>query len=344
VPPTFHDGLIELLDYSSECARVSSPDALSEVLQDLRLSGASYCRSELHEPWGLELPREDGAIFHFVAEGHCWLRRPAQEPLLLEAGDLVLLPHGAGHVVSAPAEGAAKRMAHLPRQSLGAATYRLETGGKGARTLLVCCAVGFEEPTVHPLLEQMPDILLVRGGGARDPSLSAVLEAMAAEVGAQRLGAATVMSRLADILITRLVRAWVETRGADATGWLAAIRDPRIGKALAAFHRRPAVRWSVQSLASVANLSRSAFSERFAAVVGVSPARYVARWRMHLASAWLRRERLSVSDVARRLGYESEASFSRGFKRFVGVPPSALRRPRRAEPVTAARKRKRQTA
>jgi AraC-like DNA-binding protein len=320
--------LIELLDDLSECARGSGPDALSEVLQDLRLSGASYCRSELYEPWGLDIPPEEGAIFHFVAEGHCWLRRPSEEPLPLDAGDLVLLSHGSGHVVSAPAEAAAKRMAHLPRQPLGSATYRLETGGKGARALLVCCAVGFEEPAVHPLLELMPDVLLVRGGAARDPSLSALLEAMAAEVGAQRIGAATVISRLADILITRLVRAWVESRGDDAPGWLSAIRDPRIGKALAAFHRRPADRWSVESLASVANLSRSTFSERFTAAAGMSPAHYVARWRMHLASAWLRQERLGVSEVARRLGYDSEASFSRAFKRLVGVPPSALRRPR----------------
>jgi AraC-like DNA-binding protein len=120
------------------------------------------------------------------------------------------------------------------------------------------------------------------------------------------------------------VRAWAEARTGDATGWLAAIRDPRIGKALAAIHRRPAEAWSVEALASIASLSRSTFTERFTTVVGVPPARYVARWRMHLAGAWLRGDRLTVSEVAGRLGYESEA-FSRAFKRFVGVPPSTLR-------------------
>jgi AraC-like DNA-binding protein len=320
---------MEILGHSSACQGEFAPDALSEVLQDLRLSGAAYCRSELSQPWGLDFPPEEGAVFHFVAEGHCWLRRASQEPAVrLEAGDVALLPHGVGHALASPADGATKRMNDLPREPLGAATYRLKTGGSGAVTRLVCCAVGFEEPTVHPLLELMPDVLLVRGGGEQDPSLAALLEAMAAEVGAERIGAATVMSRLADIVITRVVRAWVEARVDDATGWLAAIRDPRIGRALAAFHRRPAEPWSVASMAAVANLSRSAFSERFAAMVGVSPARYVARRRMHLASAWLRKERLSVSDVARRLGYDSEASFSRAFKRSVGIPPSALRRPR----------------
>ena len=293
------------------------------------MSGAAYCRCELSHPWGLDFPPEEGAVFHFVAEGHCWLRRASPEPPeRLQAGDVVLLPHGAGHALASPADGATRRMDDLPREPVGGATYRLKTGGSGALTLLVCCAVEFEEPTVHPLLELMPEVLLVRAGGEQDPSLSALLEAMAAEVGTQRIGAATVMSRLADIVITRVVRAWVEARLDDATGWLAAVRDPRIGRAIAALHRRPAEPWSVESMAAVANLSRSAFSERFAALVGESPARYVARWRMHLASGWLRKERLSISDVAQRLGYDSEASFSRAFKRSVGVPPSALRRAR----------------
>jgi AraC-like DNA-binding protein len=319
-----------MLSHSSDTGGRLEPDALSEVLQDLRLSGASYCRSELTDPWGLEFPPEENAIFHFVAEGRCWLRTASQEPVSLEAGDLVLLPRGAGHALATQVDGPTRRMAELSRERVGETTYRLQTGGNGARSLLVCCAVGFEEPTVHPLLELMPEVLLVRGGSSQDPSLPVLLETMAAEIAAQRVGAATVMTRLADIVITRVVRAWVEARTDDATGWLAAIRDPRIGKALAAFHRRPADAWSVESLAAVASLSRSMFSERFTTAVGVSPARYVARWRMHLASNWLRQERLTVSDVSARLGYESEASFSRAFKRFVGVPPSAVRRPRMA--------------
>ena len=331
----FHDGLPETLGRSSDSHGRPVPDALSEVLQDLRLSGASYCRSELTDPWGLAFPPEDGAVFHFVAEGRCWLRSETQEPLPLDSGDLVLLPHGAGHALLSHPDASTKLMDELPRERLGETTYRLKTGGDGARTLLVCCAVGFEEPTVHPLLELMPEVLLVRGGGSQDPSLPVLLETMAAELGAQRIGAATVMTRLADILITRVVRAWAEARTDDATGWLAAIRDPRIGKALAAFHRRPADSWSVEALASIAYLSRSTFSERFTSVVGVPPARYVARWRMHLASAWLHQERLTVSDVAARLGYESEASFSRAFKRFVGLPPSALRRARAGGSVAA---------
>jgi len=131
------------------------------------------------------------------------------------------------------------------------------------------------------------------------------------------------MARLADAILTRVIRGWVEARAGETTGWLAAIRDPQIGGALAAIHRRPEHAWSVTALAEVAGMSRSLFSERFTAVVGSSPAHYVARWRMHLAQTWLRAGR--VSEVAARLGYQSEAAFSRAFKRAVGRAPSTLR-------------------
>jgi AraC-like DNA-binding protein len=318
-----------MLDISSDNQSPTQPDVLSEVLQDLRLSGAAYCRSEFKAPLGLEFPPEErAAVFHFVAEGTVWLRATARDPLLLQPGDVVLLPHGAGHALVDDPERPAKRFQPADREQIGETTYRLRAGGSGARSLLVCCAVSFEEPSVHPLLELMPEVLLVRGGGADDPTLPALLEAMAAEIKAQRIGAATVMTRLADIVIARVVRAWVESRPHAATGWLAAIRDPQIGRALAAFHRRPSEPWSVESLAAAAHLSRSVFSERFTAVLGVSPGKYVVRWRMHLAGTLLRADRLTISQVATRLGYESEASFSHAFKRFMGAAPGVYRRMR----------------
>ena len=168
-------------------------------------------------------------------------------------------------------------------------------------------------------------MLLVRKGGTEDSTLRTLLDVMADEVKSERVGNATVMTRLADVVIARVVRSWVESRKRDTTGWLAAIRDPKIGRALAAIHREPGNLWPVEALAKVATTSRSLFSERFTAVLGVPPARYVTRWRMHLARGWLRKDRLTVAEVAARLGYESEAAFSRAFKRYSGQPPSALR-------------------
>jgi AraC-like DNA-binding protein len=183
----------------------------------------------------------------------------------------------------------------------------------------------------------MPEVLHVRGGGSQDPSLPSLLDAMAAELTEQRVGAATVMARLADTVIARLVRAWAESRRDATTGWLAAIHDPQIGRALAAFHRSPHKAWSVVSMAAAARQSRSLFSERFTAVLGMPPARYVTRWRMHLAGNWLRRDHVTIAEVATRLGYESEPSFSRAFKRFMGASPAAYRRGRSGDPPRTAR-------
>jgi hypothetical protein len=132
----------------------------------------------------------------------------------------------------------------VPAERLGDTTYRLRTGGDGSRSLLVCCAVSFDEPIVHPLLELMPQVLVVRGEGRHNPTLVALLEAMATEVGDQRIGSATVMTRLADTVITRVVREWVELHAENTSSWLAAVRDPQIGRALAVLHREPEKDWS----------------------------------------------------------------------------------------------------
>jgi AraC-like DNA-binding protein len=315
-----------------------APDALSEVLQDLRLTRASYCRTEMRAPWGLEIGPEEGAVVHFVIDGTCWLRTAAAADVRLEAGDVVLLPHGGGHVLGDRPGAPARPLRDFARERVGASTFRLQDGVEGgAVSLLVCCGVGFEEGAVHPLLDLMPDVLHVRCARCRDATLTTLLDTMAAEVREQRIGAATVMARLADIVVTRLVRTWVEEQSEQQageqseqqpgapTGWLAAIRDPQIGAALALFHRHPEHAWPVEALADAAHLSRSQFSERFTAAIGVAPARYVASWRMRVAARWLATRRLSLGEVASRLGYDSEPAFSRAFKRIVGKPPREVR-------------------
>lgn len=333
VNETFHDRSSTMLSRSSHYDPGLIPDELSAVLQDLRLAGAHYCRCEISEPWGIELPSRREATFHFVVDGRCWLVTGTEEPIMLEAGDFVLLPRGGAHQLVAALGARTRRIEELSPERLGDTTYRLHTGGRGRRSLLVCCGVTFQEPAVHPLLELMPPVLVVRARVGHEPTLPSLLNAMADEVSAQRVGAATVMTRLADIIITRVLRVWVESRCGAATGWLAAIRDPQIGKALAAFHRQPRKAWSLPALAAIAHLSRSAFSRRFTNAVGVPPAKYVARWRMHLASGWLRAERLTIAQIAARLGYQSEASFSRTFKRVLGASPSAFR----TKPAAAGR-------
>jgi AraC-like DNA-binding protein len=310
-------------------SRSSSSDPLSEVLRDFCITGVGYARCELTSPWGLEFPPEDAARFHLVVSGPCWVR-VGRDWTELDVGDMVLLPRGAGHGLSNRRHGKVTRIDALTPEEIGNRSFRLRTGGGGERSLLSCCTVQLGAPALHPLLSLMPPLLRVTNSTSTDALLPVLLAAMADEVKGDRLGAATVMSRLADVVITRVIRTWVEARATDTTGWLAAIRDPEMGRALAAVHREPGAPWSVESLAKIARTSRSAFSERFSAVVGVSPGRYVTRWRMHVATGWLREQKLTVAETAARLGYDSEASFSRAFKRDVGVPPSAIRREPRA--------------
>jgi transcriptional regulator GlxA family with amidase domain len=204
-------------------------------------------------------------------------------------------------------------------------TNRLRSGGGGAQAVLVCCSFAIGEASVYFLFDLMPPALVVHDAIARDSVIPMFLDTMANELTTPRVGAATIMARLADVVVTRVIRIWAEGRSEDTAGWLTAIRDPKIGRALAAIHRQPDRAWSVDALAELAKMSRSLFSERFASLLGVPPAQYLARWRMRLASGWLRNRQVTVAEVAARVGYQSEASFSRAFKRIAGIPPSALR-------------------
>jgi AraC-like DNA-binding protein len=302
-------------------------DPLTEVLHSLRLSDGFYCRTEVRAPWGLALPPRDRASFHFVAEGSCWLRADAA-PIRLEAGDLVLLPHGRGHRLSDTPGGRTQPIGALPHEQIGRHTAVLRHGGHGARSLLLCGAVRFESPGT-PLLELLPDVLHVPGhGGRTEPWLDLTLQVMALEATTPRPGSETVITRLADVLVIGAVRAWLETSPDGRVGWLGALRDESIGRALALMHRRAEQPWTVASLASAVHMSGAVFSERFTGLVGVPPMHYLTRWRMHLASAWIREDQRHLGEVADRLGYASDASFSRAFKRHLGVSPGSVRRDR----------------
>ncbi|WP_312164058.1 AraC family transcriptional regulator [Phenylobacterium sp.] len=307
----------------SDLHRAMDEDPLSRILRDLRIVGVSYGCCRLSAPWGVNFPKDGTARLHFIIEGACWLRVEGQEPMRLDAGDAVLLPKGTTHCLSDTEHGRTTCISDMPVRPIGDRVYRLD-GPAAATAVIACCNVRFREPCLNPLLELMPVVVSVAGARS-DPTLPALLAAMADEVLDQKIGAATVLSRLADVVITRLIRAWVRDGGREAEGWMAAIHDPKIGRALAAIHQDPANDWSIEALARTAGLSRSMFAERFTRVLGLSPARYVARWRMYLASALLVEQGLSIAEVSGRLGYESGPAFSRAFKRHLGVSPGAMR-------------------
>jgi AraC-like DNA-binding protein len=302
------------------------PDPLSDVLQDVQLTNVLPGYATLTHPWGIAFAPQNSPQYHFVASGPCWVGADDGQWIELHPGDAMLLPKRVGHAVASVEGGTTIPFEHLSRDVLAESADHSNANGSTVTTKLFCCRVTFRGPCIEHLLDLMPPMLLLRGAAKHDRMLPALLETMAAEIRDERMGSATVLSRLADVVITRVVRAWAEDHREDAVGWLAAIHDPKIGRALAALHRDPGHDWSIEALAGVACASRSVFAERFTELVGISPARYLARLRMRIAGDLLHADGLGVAEVADRLGYESEASFSRAFKRHIGVSPSEFRR------------------
>jgi len=309
-------------------------DPLGEALHVLRMSGAFYSRCEFSAPWGLVLPAfPDSMMFHIVTAGACWLEVSGAEPRLTRQGDLALVPHGEGHrLVSEPGIPGVK-LFDMPRELATERYEILRHGGGGVETRLICGTLRFDHPTGRHPVNVLPKIIIVEAGSSSEMEwIASTLRFIAAEARELRPGGDTVITRLADILVIQAIRSWIEQDPAAQTGWLGALRDGQIGTAIAQIHRDPARGWTVANLAAECAMSRSAFAARFTELVGEPPMHYVARWRMHAALTWLKEDDATVGELAERLGYQSEAAFSRAFKRFVGVSPGAVRREGSATP------------
>ena len=303
-------------------------DALTEILLGLRLDGVEYGRCVMREPWAVAFPAKREASFHFVAQGSCWLHTAAKGWLQLNPGDAVLLPHGTAHVMASRPDLPAVEIDSLARKAVSENLYLVSGAGPqdaAAEQVLFCGAMRFNLDPLHPLLAMMPEAMRAADLGQRDPAVHAMLEAMEREVALDRIGACGILARLADVLAASIIRAWVECGCSDSTGWIAAVRCPRLGKVVAAIHADPARNWTVPLLADLMGASRSSFAQAFTRTMGESPARYVAKMKMFQARRWISHEGMRVAVAADRLGYDSEASFSRAFKRVIGHPPSAAR-------------------
>lgn len=303
-------------------------DALGEALHLMRMSGVFYCRSEFTAPWGLELPpMRDSLMFHVVTSGPCWIEVEGSDPRALRPGDLALVPHGEGHRLLGEPGVRAAGLFDVPRELRSERYEILRHGGGGTPSTVICGAVRFDHPAAHRLVELLPPLITIEAWNAPEADwLQGTLRFMAAEASELKPGGETVITRLADILVIQAIRSWIAQDDAAQSGWLGALQDPQIGRAITLVHRDPAHAWTVASLAAEVAMSRSAFAARFTELVGEPVMRYVARWRMHLAATSLQEDDAPLGELARRLGYESEAAFSRAFKRFIGVSPGAARR------------------
>jgi AraC-like DNA-binding protein len=303
-------------------------DPLGEALHFLRMNGAFYCCSNLTAPWGMTMPPMPGYIwFHVVTSGRFLLETDDGHTEWIELGGLSLVPHGKGHKLRSEPGASAPGVLDLPLEQISDRYEILRYGGGGAPTTLICGAVRFDHPAARNLVEILPQSIHIRASESPGTEwMQGTLQLMAAEAKELRPGGEAVMTRLADILVIQAIRAWLETDPAARTGWLGALRDRQIGRAIALIHRDPARVWTVASLASELAMSRSAFAARFSELVDEPAMQYLTRWRMQLALNALKEEGATVAELANRLGYRSEAAFARAFKRVIGKPPGAVRR------------------
>ncbi|MGB3734347.1 MAG: AraC family transcriptional regulator [Ilumatobacter sp.] len=310
-------------------------DPLAEALHFMRMEGVFYCRSELTAPWGISMPAlPDSVYFHVVTSGEMWLIDADGAERLVRSGDLVVVPHGRGHDAVDAVGSAATSVFDIPHDYVSRQYAVLRHGGGGDPATVICGAIQFKHPAARSLLELLPEVIHVTSSTTRHEWrwMSTLLDLMAHESAATKPGGEAVVTRLSDILVIQAIRHWITTDPAASTGWLGALGDPSIGHSIAMVHREPERPWTVADMASGVAMSRSSFAARFTELVGEPPVQYVTRWRMHLAVDLLSEEGLTVAATAERLGYTSEASFGRAFKRVVGHAPGGVRasRPDRA--------------
>ena len=324
-------------------------DALSRVLKSVQLEGALYIRAEFTAPWcmrgrhGMASIKERLAgaehiiFFHFVSEGSCNIRLLDEDKVLtLRAGDVALFPRDDRHLIGSDLHIEPLDTDDFAHASPGDAARLIELrhGGGGAPTRMVCGYLGCGYSQFRMLLGALPRVLHVPFGDERVAALIRDLLGVGVHLSwagrpgttPSRPGAASTLVKVADLLFVEAIRRYVEVTPPEGSGWLAAVRDAHIGRALAVLHEDPERAWTLEELAREVALSRSGLASRFNELVGEPPMQYLTRWRLAMAAKALRSSKESVVRIAGRSGYESEAAFSRAFKREFGMPPVAWRR------------------
>ena len=313
-------------------------DALSEALRSVHVTGAIFYHAECTAPWGFCVPplekvahilapgTERLVSYHLLTEGSAFVRFDETE-VAITAGDILIIPRGNGHTVSNGSPTTFVDSGDTLRRFLTGELRTMRIGGGGETTRFVCGYFGCERHADRLFLAGLP--LMIRINLRGDPAgkwLESSVQHLVAEVESGRPGGQILLSKMAEALFIETLRRYMNDLPPEEAGWLAGARDPVVGAALAAFHRQPEHHWTLEELAAEGASSRSVLAERFVRLLGEPPLTYLARWRLHLAARLLQRTRRTVLDVASTVGYESEASFNRAFKREFGVPPGQYRR------------------
>jgi AraC-like DNA-binding protein len=316
-----------------------STDTLSDVLRAVRLTGAVFIDVDVGAPWATWAPATKHLIplimpdaqhlmcYHLVMQGECYAVQKGHDPIALRAGDLIVFPQGDGHTMSTDPGLRAPGPFDVKDLDLTAPRPWKITGGEGQERLkLFCGFLGCDVRPFNPLIAALPAQIHCSGeNSACKERLSHFYQMAVAESNGARIGGDSVLAKLSELLFIELVRMYLESLPGEQAGWLAGLRDRHVGQALAAMHARPARPWTLDDLSAEVGLSRSALADRFTGFVGVPPMQYLAKWRMQIASGLLTSGQ-SIARIAVDVGYDSEAAFSRAFKKIVGMPPAAWRK------------------
>jgi AraC-like DNA-binding protein len=329
MPANSHDAASEPHALASETGAqamaASRVDLLSQMLTLIRLLGELVFTAELTAPWALQFS-PGRAYFHVVTEGSVIVQAGNAPPVHATTGDLLMVPHGDGHVVMDSAGQAPVLVSQLLAEQSTVDRLVLRHGGNGDFAQVIVGQFRFEHQSLPAIMAALPAVIHIR---KCDSATAGWLEGLAhflmVESQTPNPGSSLMVSRLIDLMVIRTLRTWAMAEETRGSGWLGALADARVSRALSAIHDAPFRRWTVAELAGVAGMSRSSFAERFAALVGEAPLHYQARWRLTLAVDLLQKPGARVGDVARQIGYDSDAAFSRAFKAMFGYAPVEAR-------------------
>ncbi len=309
-------------------------DALSDVLRAVRLTGAVFFNLDVKAPWVAETPSAEECVpyvmpeagylieYHVVTRGRCWAGLTDGAPVQLETGDVIVFPQGDAHVLSStPGMRFKPDMAYFEGTEKIQLPFQLQFGGEGPDEAgVVCGFLGCDVRPFNPLFNALPRFMhLPANSPHRSTWLNHVVQAAIDELVNKRSGGESVLGRLSELMFIEVVRSYIQTLSSEETGWLAGLADRHVAAALNAMHGKPQHAWTLEDLAKTAGLSRSAFAERFTQVLGQPPIQYLTVWRMQLATGLLTNTKDSIAQIAAQVGYESEAAFSRAFKKLVGI-------------------------
>lgn len=316
-------------------------DALSDVLRIMRLKGGVFLHGEFRHPWCIAVkiaPQSCSPYlgetahvipYHYVLEGHMRVRMEDGLEIALEAGQSVMFPHNDMHLLGTDLARAPMQSRDYVARPIEGGLLEMKLDGSGPLTRIVCGFLGTEDVRGNPVMNALPAALRLN---VRDGSAGAWVSSMfhhaAEQIAAGHLGSEVLMSRLSELLFVEAIQRYVDTLPDKQVGWLMGLKDPYVSRALALLHARVAEPWTVDALGREVGLSRSALADRFGDVLGLPPMQYLANWRTHVAAHELVNSSKSIAQIAQEVGYESEASFTRAFKRVMDTPPGTWRRRR----------------